>query len=231
MRIAEFRNVVWIGLVLVAVSGCTGTQQTRNVKVAGFLGDYSQLQRGDLFEAQYRYLNPRAQLKAYDKVILDPVTVWQAPNAKPLKVKPEDLKQLTTSFDAALRKELSADYQIVQQPGPGVMRVRAALTGVRPSRPILDTVTTVLPYGLAISAAKRVVTGTPSFVGKATVEAEILDSASGERLMAAVDERSGRKLAVVGKFKKWEDAQSAFEYWARRLRERLAEQRATGGHA
>jgi hypothetical protein len=223
----KFRNTLLIGLALAAaLSGCARTQQTRNVKATGFLGDYSQLQPGGAFEAQYRYVNPRAQFAAYDKVMIDPVMIWQDPNAKPSRVTLEDREQLAIALEGALRKELSAEYKIVGQPGPGTMRLRAALSGVRPSRPILDTVTTVLPYGLLTSFAKRLLTGTPSFVGKTAVEAEIVDSVSGERLMAAVDERAGRKLAVVGKFKKWEDAQSAFEYWAQRLRERLAEQRA-----
>jgi hypothetical protein len=68
-------------------------------------------------------------------------------------------------------------------------------------------------------------TGTAVLVGKAGVEAELTDSLSGRRLAAAVDERWGTK-AIRGGIGKWSDADEAFVFWAKRLRERLAERRA-----
>ena len=52
----------------------------------------------------------------------------------------------------------------------------------------------------------------------AEAEMELLDSMSSERLAAAVDSRRGGKPASRGV---WEDTKDAFDYWARRFRERL----------
>jgi hypothetical protein len=60
-------------------------------------------------------------------------------------------------------------------------------------------------------------------VGAAAVELEITDSLSGRRLAAAVDERWGTK-AMRGGILEWSDAKEAFDYWAKRLRKRLAEE-------
>jgi hypothetical protein len=54
---------------------------------------------------------------------------------------------------------------------------------------------------------------------------ELKDARTNVRLMAAVDERVGGKT-FEGKFDKWDDVQQAFDYWAGRLKARLAQERA-----
>ena len=60
-----------------------------------------------------------------------------------------------------------------------------------------------------------------------TVEVEITDSVTGTRLAAAVDERAGTKAYRAG-LKEWSHVKRAYEYWAERIRERLAELRQGG---
>ena len=61
------------------------------------------------------------------------------------------------------------------------------------------------------------------FAGKAGVEGELTDSVSGVR-PAAVDERVGNKT-IRGGLGEWSQVERAFEFWAERLRQRLAELR------
>src|SRR6185436_1980186 len=67
-------------LVLAACSAQT-TRQAPAVKASGFLGDYSRLQPGGPGRALLVYRAPDANIAGYDKVLLDPVTVWLAPGA------------------------------------------------------------------------------------------------------------------------------------------------------
>jgi hypothetical protein len=56
------------------------------------------------------------------------------------------------------------------------------------------------------------------------MEFEALDSQKSERLAAAVDRRVGNKYTgEFNKFSKWRATQAAFDYWAERLKVRLAE--------
>ena len=60
-------------------------------------------------------------------------------------------------------------------------------------------------------------------VGTATVEIEAVDSITGERLAASVDERSGNKaLLTMRTFQKWGDFEAACRFWARRVAFRAA---------
>ena len=56
-------------------------------------------------------------------------------------------------------------------------------------------------------------------VGEATVEAEILDSMTKERLGAVVDQQAGKKAFT--QLKTWSDVKAASEHWAKALREDL----------
>ena len=221
---ATVRHLVTIIAVL-SLAGCAATHRTREATLTGFLGDYSKFQQGKRNEAQLIYVNPTVNFAAYDKVMIEPITIWQAPaNSVLSRVTKRDLDQLTSQLYWAIRKELEVGggYVMVQQPGPGVMRLRLAVTEVRHSRPLLDLTTTVLPPALVVSTARRLATGTHMFVGKAAIEAEMVDSLSGKRLLAAVDERAGRKT-IRGKLDAWDDVQSAFNHWAKQLRIRLGE--------
>lgn len=206
--------------VALAVIGCSTTHQTRSVKPTGFLRDYSQLQKGGDGEAQLIYVNPATDFSLYDKIMIDPVTLWREKGSDPSDVPPADLQRLADYLYSSLKVRLGNDYEIVDQPGKGVMRIRAAITEAKGSVVALDIVSTVLPGSRTLSGLKRLATGTHAFVGRAAVEAEIVDSLSGERLMAAVDERAGGKT-LEGAKGTWRDVEQAFFLWISRLKARL----------
>jgi hypothetical protein len=85
-------------------------------------------------------------------------------------------------------------------------------------------VTTTIPQLKLLGTAVGLSADTALTVGKARTEAEITDSLTGYRLLAGVDERVGGR-AFRGVLNEWSDVQEAFEFWAERLRERLAELR------
>lgn len=214
-----------VGLLLVLAS-CATTRTVRSAaEPSGFLGDYSQLRPGEGKEAQLVYLNPDANWDQYKAIIIDSVTLWH--NDETSKISDEDAQQLTDYFYAELHKQLSQDYQIVEHPGPGVMRLRAAITEAKGAKVAGNTVTTVVPQLKLLTTVGGAATDTRGFVGEGAVEAEITDSVTGTRLAAGVDERAGTKAYRAG-LKEWSHIKRAFEYWAERLRERLAELR-TGG--
>lgn len=215
--------------VLVAaglMSGCLSTYQARKAEPSGFLGDYSQFRAGQGDEAQLVYINPKADFKAYDKILLDPVRIYAAKDSAIGKLPREDLQSLVNYLDATLRENLKGDYEFVTAPGSGVMRLRVAITEAKGAKMLFDTFSTVMPPGLALSSVKRLATGSHTAVGSVGVECEALDSVSQARLFGAVDARVGRKVTgKFDKFSKWRTANDAFDYWAQRLQTRLAEER------
>src|SRR4051812_45909959 len=212
------RAVVCCGVAIV-LSACTSAGKA---KPAGFLRDYSQLTKSKSDDrAQLTYVNAHADFTKYRMILIEPVTVWDAGGeALPSR---DQAQLLADDLDDSVRITLGQDYKIVNEPGPGVMRLRAALTESEASWHVRDNVAS--RFDKELSAAKPPPSdATRSFVGRAGVEAEMLDSATGERLLAAVDRRAGERRAVAAA-KEWDDVHDIFELWSNRLRRRLAELR------
>jgi hypothetical protein len=213
-------------LVTLLAAGCATTEQVREVEKSGFLGDYSELQPGGEGQVALRYINPRAQFSRYSKVLIDPVTLWVSEGSSVSGVPVEDRKMLVDYVHTALSDSLGKDYALVGEPGPGVMRLRVAITEAQQAPVVMSTVSNVVPQMLVLSNLKKMVTGTQAFVGGAAVEGELLDATTGERLAAFVDRRSGGKSIERIGAGSWNDFKNACQVWADLLAKRLAEFRA-----
>lgn len=224
-------RVEWTGSILIVTAsvallaaGCATTRQPRQApEESGFLGDYSMLEPGKGDQAGLIYIAPDADFGRYDAVLLDSVTVWRSDET--VKLTAKERQALTDYLFEAVHRELSKDYRMVTEPAPDAMRIRLALTEAKGARVVADTVTSIVPQLRLITTLGGMAADVRALVGSAAVELEITDSLSGRRLAAAVDERWGTK-AIRGGILKWSDAKEAFDYWAERLRKRLAEERA-----
>jgi hypothetical protein len=103
--------------------------------------------------------------------------------------------------------------RLVREPGKGVVEVRAAITEAKGSTVVLDQITTIIPQAAIISGGVGLAAGSGGFAGGASIEVEIRDSITFERLMAGVDRRHGGK-SMGGVFKTWDDVMAAFRFWA-----------------
>ena len=92
------------------LAGCATTRQTRSVETHGFLGDYSQLRKGEKNEAQLMYVNEDADWASYDSMIIDSVTIWYTDRTATLS--DEDAQALTDRLYGALHTELSKDFEV-----------------------------------------------------------------------------------------------------------------------
>jgi hypothetical protein len=61
-------------------------------------------------------------------------------------------------------------------------------------------------------------------IGRAGIEGDMIDSVSGERMVAFVTGKGGRKwFSGLNAYKKWGDIEAAFRSWAKNFRKRLDE--------
>lgn len=204
-------------LLTVALVGCSASGM-KNVEQSGFLNDYSQFMPGSDDEAALVYIKPGADFKPYSKIMFERVVVTLSPSSEAREIDPTTLKELTDYYQNALLEAVKGGYEVVDQPGPEVLWVRVAITDVEPSNPTANTMSSIIPVGMAVSAAAKATTDANLGTGEAATEMEVLDSMTKERLAAAVDRRQGGKMAFRGK---WVDTEQAFDYWAKRFRERL----------
>ena len=214
-------------LFIVALAGftisCATTRQTSSVEESGFLGDYSMLQEGEKGQAQFIYINPDAQWSSYDKLIIDSVTIWSDPQTDQLSG--EERQALTDSLYGALVDHLGKDYQLVRTPDFDTIRLRAAITQAKASKVVMNAITSTVPQTRLLGTLVGFASDKAILVGAGSIEMEIEDSVTGERLVAAVDQRIGTKT-IRGSIGSWKHVNDAFQYWAELTQKRLAEFRA-----
>ena len=212
-----------VGLIAVPLitTGCTATRGRRGApEESGFLRDYSQLQENPDYPAARVYVRPGVQWARYNSVQIDSVGLWGDATEK---ISAEDQQMLTDMLYKSLQEDLSKYFMIVNQAGPNTLRLRVALTQVQSAKPVLRTVTTVVPQLRVLGSIVGLAADTATTVGSATVEMEVLDSVTNERLAAAVDDRAGTKVLFAKRaYTSWGDVDAACRYWSDRIAWQLA---------
>jgi hypothetical protein len=204
-----------LGVGLVLLSACSVTQKATVTQSSGFLGaDSVKLSAGGKDQPGLRYINPAAQWTQYKKVLVAPVTFW---GAETTKVSATDQQTLVNYFQQQLKEQLGKKFELVEQPGPGVLKVSAALTDAEAATPGLRSVSMIVPQAHMISNLKYLATGTFPFVGAAQAEMKLSDAVSGETLAAAVDKQLGGGSMAAGFQWQWGDAENAIKRLADKL--------------
>lgn len=215
------------GLMLGLTACKTNRQVTKESynEPSGFLGDYSQMHKGTNGQAALVYFNPSADWAKYTKIWIKPIELWKAedPDSPMGRISPENQQKLINLLNTSLDSALSTNFTMVSTGGPDVLVIRAAITDANKSKPVAGLVSSIYLPLKVISLGKQGIAGTGIGVGSVTIEAELLDGQSNERLCAVVDTRSGT-TALRSKFSgTWGDVGKSFDWWAARLDSRLVE--------
>ncbi len=209
------------GLAGLFLASCNSTSFAPSKTQDAFAARYGTLEPVESKTGRVVLADPDANIRHYSKVHVRPVQFKADTSKLKSKMTPEEKAMLTEYVEDALRRSLGEDYAITSRPGAGTLQARVAVTEASSSMPLLDAFTSAWPSAYAISAAKKVATGTHSFVGKACLEVEVRNSRN-QKLLAAQITRAGTK-DWKGKFDRWQDFKAAADYVADDVATRLGE--------
>jgi hypothetical protein len=195
------------------LTGCA----TKQVRYSGFLEDYPEFKTGPIGGADFVYIKEGIDFDVYNKIMLDHVVFYLSDEAKYKGIHPDELKELSDAFHKAVDESLEDAYTLVDEPGPDVLRIRLAITDAVSSRPTLKTVSTVMHVGTGAMAPRRIA-NIHIYVGQASMEAELLDSQTNERLAAVIDTKAVEKFKEEIGMSKWRQAKDVFKFWTKRLK-------------
>ncbi len=200
----RFTRVIFFGTILSALAaGCATVQDPGQ---AGYLSDYSNLEEIDANQLFYDSGN----LANYSKFIIDPIAMlYRQPEEKRI-FSDEELEDLQAHFKTAVSEALTEDggYQVVEASASGTARLRIGITDVD------DTI-----GALNITIYTKI---TGAGLGGAAMEGELVDSMTGEQLVAVSRWGSGSRILRAG-FTHTGDAKILMNRWAKDLRERIDE--------
>lgn len=196
-------------VVMLIQCGCDGGGVTKT----GFLTDYSRLRKES--DTTLRNINKRALAK-YSSFIVDPVEVHFHHGAKAIeertkgKLTQRQITDLTNYMHAKLIEAIQdSGNRIAYQPAAGVARLRVAITDIQKS-----DLASLMPVAKVAGAG----------IGGASMEAEIVDSMTGEQVAAIVESRKGTRIPFAN-LGDWDAARQVIDDWAKRLQKRIEETR------
>ncbi len=192
---------LWGAALLALAPGCAGpggspapAPAPRPSGLSPFLGDISGLRPSP------RHANTlvefRLDLREFDRFYVEPVVISAERTAGGRAITPQLAERLAAEFRKTLSETLAARYHVVESPGPGIARVRCAVTQVMESR--RDPV------------AGREITG------GGAVEAEIVDD-DGRRLLAVIESDVVEQFEPREGDDAFRDTTIVFRHWAARL--------------
>jgi hypothetical protein len=199
------KKVVLAAVVLASaavLSGCGSTQKLDPQNQSGFLGsgEYAQLQpieSPDDGVKIYRYINPKANLSQYNKVIVEPIVLYQTAEADAQGEKgisEQTIFQVRQALTDKLRESLRNRDRLATAPGPGVATLTIAITGAQALgdgfRP-----TDLIPVRAVLGLASKA-TGLNSKNPVLVIEAKGNDSRTGELLGEALYVVSGESFRM-----------------------------------
>jgi hypothetical protein len=230
------------------LGGCAGTSDNvtasdpTRITRTGFLTDYARLKRAPGGDGAICWRKGDLDWKQYDKVMINRILVTIKGDQQ-AGVDPTDLKTLVDYFHNSLVSALKPRMQIVNEPGPGVIVLRIALTDLMPTQVSRSVVGTAIPYGFVAEAGSGVATGRPAgstpYLGETGIEMQFADGATGTLLGECADTQLGRKYAAdvdagaagatdtwvkgyMSSFQSWSYAREAFDKWSRQIANQLA---------
>jgi len=217
------RTLAAITFSSLLISACGSTPEKTK---SGFLPDYSNFQpHPEVKEAQI-WLPSDGQLSdigRYDRFMLAPIEVWYDQEESYQGISPDELKAITDYFRQALDREVGTKYPFVETAGENVAMVRLAITGLKRAAPERSALG-YIPIALLVSAGRNAadsMAGNEVTVVSASLEAEIYDTRSGEKVFALIDNQTGEKTKHAKGEKSFKQISQVLDGWAKRFRTNL----------
>jgi hypothetical protein len=130
-RIAHVAAVVLMSCAsLAGILGCATT--VIEPPFSGFLGNQGAMYPGAIDGMFIIDDAAKGNITDYQSFIVDPITVYLTPSSKAYAMPKDKCEALAEEFKQQFIKALKGRYKVVEQPGAGVLRVKAALTDMDP---------------------------------------------------------------------------------------------------
>ncbi len=184
------------------VAGCSSTTP-KSGKYAE-VPESDKLQRDTRFPHSLIYIKEGVKLSQYTKFIVEPTDIYKGTDASwhKNKVTEQEKQELAQFVTSEMTRALSKSYPVVNQPGPGVLRIKLTLVDVELTTTSLAVVSHLAPAGVGINLLKSGAGMQGSFMGSVTLAGELSDAQTGTVVAAYLTKQTPLALDVSKTFGK-----------------------------
>ena len=188
-RAAGFVSILAIFIFL---AGCASMPQALEEKEASREMRHSQEFRNALI-----YVKPNVDVKKYRQFYVEPVRIYRGADAQFADISEEQKQKMADFIRNEFIKALKKSFEVVDKPGPGVLRIRFTLAGLQETVMPLATVTHALPAGLVVNLGLSAAHMNGSFMGSIVFGGEFFDGETGELEAAFLARKSPNAMNIT----------------------------------
>lgn len=196
----HFQKILCLFIGLFILGACSNRLQLPDSK-SGFLKDYHLFKpnpHNDNSWVRTKRNFSVEDLAQYQKVAIAPIELWLDPN-KPIQIKDKSKqRRLTAYFEEQIQAKFKDKLTIVPPGTKDSLLVRIAITNLEENTPELE-VLDILPFRIAMNvgeSAYRLAAKKKAIIGKASLEAEFVDTNSGKGLVAVIVNNNSDEMNV-----------------------------------
>ena len=218
------RFSIWTAPVALSLIASLAVGPEASAQDSGFMDDYSifdfaqphadveDILEGSIYLDQL-YLIPqwRERAKMINAVMVDQPEVWIDPESPYKGAKPDALKILADNLRQGFTEHLSTDFEIAEEPGPGVLYIHWAITDLYLAKK-KKKFYQYTPTGFVLSSAKNALIQDiwkKVDIVEMTLELELIDTGTQELRAAGIAQEGARKDKKAGQKKRdpvtWEE--------------------------
>ena len=179
----------------------------------GYVGNISGLTEVSCRGFEAAYAKGGALPKGFSSVYVAPVAIIPGQDKTLDEMTAYDRKAMQDYLYEQLTRQLGKKFTLASKPGPGVLVVSAAFTALRSNKPTMGDLAKQpgTDYGRSFG------------IGRAGIQVDLRDGASGELLAAFVDHEEGDPInSNLNIHTQWGDAEQFSREWAAAIAQSLA---------
>ncbi len=196
----------------IGMAGCSSSTVDPD-HYSGFLQDYSRLSQSKSPSGAtvMKWVDPQLDLNRYKSVYIEPSQMYPKPQPTE-KISQQTLDGITRYYDQALARELGKSLPLAAGPGPGVIVVRPAITGVSSKTESLKPYE-IIPVAL-VAAAVSSASGIRDQEVDIATEADFIDGGNQKVVAQVVRKGTGKPLENDTQKLTPDDVKAVLDGWA-----------------
>ncbi|MGO6939407.1 DUF3313 domain-containing protein [Rhizobium johnstonii] len=147
----------------------------------------------------YRY-QKNVDWSQYNRIIVDPVAVYNGPDNQFGKVLEKDKAFLANYMQVQFTEKLKTRFAVVSTPAPATLRLHLTLTGAKATTAVLGSVTRIDVAGGLCNTAQAVRGREGSMTGSVNYAVEIYDAANNRLLSSYVTKQYPNAMNIGASF-------------------------------
>ncbi|MDD2706902.1 MAG: DUF3313 domain-containing protein [Verrucomicrobiae bacterium] len=165
------------------------------------------------------YKKNGVDFKKYTKFMIEPVAIYKGKDAQFKNVSESDRQMIADLLYSEHVRQLKNGYEVVNQAGPNVLRIKFTLAGIQMTQTTLATITHLAPVGIVMNLGRSASGMTGSFTGTVTYAGELHDGETGELVASFLTKRGPLAIDITKSFKGIDAAKQAVKDCAERFKE------------